>query len=340
MQVMDEARYCPLCRSIVEDSKCPEHGVPTVPANIFETEPDDLAAGTTFSGAYRIEAPLGEGGVGRVYRATQLSVDRAVALKTLHADLVSDAECKQRFYREARSASRLCSPHVVRIHDFGVDEATRTPFIAMELLEGSDLLDLLFEETSLDVRRACGIIGQVTEALGAAKREGIIHRDLKPENIFITRTTQGEDFAKVMDFGIATATQSAGDRRQSGLTAAGATIGTPTYMSPEQVSGKDLDFRSDLYALGCILYELLTGAPPFQHTDGSALLMKHLTEQPPELPMRTADEPIPEALRQLYAAMVSKNVDDRPGSIEEVHRVLSDIRRREPVEYAAAPRTS
>ncbi len=278
-----------------------------------------------FAGRYRIERILGEGGFGRVYVATQLSMGREVALKTLHAELLGNRTHVRRFYREAQSASRLGSPHVVRIHDFGIDEASGTPFLVMEYLKGRPLDEVLAGGAVLSPRRAARVAGQVCQSLAEAQDVGIVHRDLKPANIFLLSTSGGREFVKVMDFGIAKVVRGGGDTGES-LTAEGTTVGTPRYMSPEQATAAGVDFRADLYSLGCILYEMLAGRRVFEAEDTVDLLLKHVTVPAPPLPdPLPCGEPLPPALAALHSALLAKLRDDRPRSCRLVADVLEAV---------------
>jgi eukaryotic-like serine/threonine-protein kinase len=217
----------------MEEPVCPEDSVATVPRDLVRQEASEEAIGKVFAGRYRIERLLGQGGFGRVFVATQLSMGRTVALKTLHPDLVTNEQHLQRFYLEARAASQLKSPHVVRIFDFGVDDESRTPFIAMEELEGRTLEAEIRDRGWLRPLHAARVLEHVARALVEAGQRGIVHRDLKPENIFLITTADRDVFAKVMDFGIAKMVGPGRTQEQS-LTGTGVTVGTPRYMAPEQ----------------------------------------------------------------------------------------------------------
>ncbi len=318
---------------------CPKHGVPTVADGVFDKV--DPLVGKTFSSSYRIEGLLGEGAMGRVYRATQISMGRIVALKTLHAHLVSDRDLMRRFYREARSASQLLSPHVVRVFDFGVDDETGTPYIAMEILEGSDLGDLIKGEGPLAVGRAARLLLQVSQALREAERKGIVHRDLKPDNVFVSTSIDiDDDFVKVVDFGIAKVL-GAGSGMTSDLTATGKTVGTPQFMAPEQVRGGDVDIRADLYSLGCILHTVLTGLPPFHGDDAMSIMMRHLSAPAPPLPSpRPGGEVPPKQQGEQHSALLAKRVEDRPASADVVYRALRAIERQQDIALATLAETA
>ena len=313
---------------------CPTDGVPTVRRETVEVEAGDPVMGKVFNGRYRIERLLGEGGFGKVYAATQVSMQREVALKVLHPSMAADKKQLKRFYREARAASALTSPHVVRMYDFGVDEETGTPFIVMEYLHGRTLSDLIRAEAPVPPRRAARISAQVAQALADAGAHGVVHRDLKPDNIFLMATEAMGDFVKVVDFGIAKVSDDSG--AQESLTGTEMVIGTPRYMAPEQVICEPVDYRTDLYALGCILHELLTGAPVFDDRDKTALMMRHVTTPAPRLP-----DPLPvggsapQALQVVHEALLAKKLQDRPGSPATVAAILGAVEHQRPIDARA-----
>ncbi|MFZ2511856.1 MAG: serine/threonine-protein kinase [Gordonia sp. (in: high G+C Gram-positive bacteria)] len=220
-------------------------------------------------GPYRLDALLGRGGMGEVYRAYDTGKDRVVALKLLNPGLAADPEYRERFRRESRTAARLGDPHVIPIHDWG--EVDGVLFIDMRLVQGGDLRGVLTREHRLDPRRAVSIVEQIGAALDAAHTDGLIHRDVKPENILVG----SRDFAYLVDFGIANA---AGDTR---LTQAGSAIGSIAYMAPELFDGKPASPASDVYALACVLFESLTGQVPFPATTVSAAIKAAVTSPPP-----------------------------------------------------------
>ncbi len=327
-------RLCPLCGERMDGRICPSDRVPTVLAEPYGAEGDDPIVGRVLSESYLVEHLLGEGGFGRVYEATQLTMDRRVALKTLRPTLVADRNQLARFYREAKAVSRLTSPHVVRVYDFGMDDDTGCPFLAMELLRGRPLGRVLAEEAPLDPLRLARIAEHVALALSEAEHLGIVHRDLKPDNIFVLDTHAGGEFTKVVDFGIAKMIESE-QHGESKLTATGVAIGTPPYMAPEQILGIEVDGRADLYALGCILHEALMGQPPFVG-DRASIVTGHLDSPAPQLPQfLPTGVAIPEALRVLHDAMLAKEVDARPASAAAASRILSAVERGEAVDAVA-----
>jgi len=319
---------------------CPTDGVATVTESYLEGDDTDAAVGKVFSGRYRIERLLGTGGFGRVYEATQLSMSRPVALKTLHPELVSNRTHLQRFYQEAQAASALTNAHVVRIYDFGVDDKTKTPYIAMEFLAGAELGDVIEEKAPLDVRTTAKVLGQASLALLEAGEAGIVHRDFKPSNIFLTDGPRGRIHVKVMDFGIAKVLNPESGNQES-LTGTGISIGTPTYMAPEQVMGRTVDFRTDLYALGCILHEMLMGEPPFSSEDRMGVLMQHINEEPPLLPdLLPSGDTCPRALQILCKSLLAKDPNDRPPDGNVVVELFNAVERGDDVDALSMLRTA
>ena len=323
----DEAKYmCPLCEETMDVETCEECSVPTIECTLFDKEDKHVEPGTTFGGSYRIESVLGEGGMGTVYLATQISMNRPVALKTLLPDLITDAKNVKRFYQEAQAASQLNHPNIVRIFDFGIDNDSRVPFIAMEFLEGQTLGELIEDNGPLTERRGAELLAQTTKALVEAHSKGVVHRDLKPDNIHVRQLPDGDEHVKVLDFGIAKVVS--GDEEQENLTATGMTLGTPLYMSPEQIMGELVDYRSDIYALGCILHETFAGAPPFSAEERLGVLVKHMSDEPPGLPAALVDGQPPSAsLIQLRECMLAKKREHRPATTAVVARILNALSR-------------
>jgi eukaryotic-like serine/threonine-protein kinase len=277
----------------------------------------DALVGRVLDGKYEIVARLGEGGMGSVYRARRVHIGDEVAVKVLHARFVDDETLVERFRREARAAAQLQHPNVVTIHDYG---EARGPegfaYIVMELVRGLSLRELLRREGRLGAARAVGLMRDVCAGVGAAHRRGIVHRDIKPDNIIVMPPDgEGEpERVKVVDFGIAKLRDMAGD---SALTQAGAMVGTPFYMSPEQCRGESLDARSDVYSLGALLYEMLAGRPPFTAPSITGVISKHLTEPPPPVPEQLD---VPGALRAAVARALAKDPAARQRDATEFAR--------------------
>ena len=253
-------------------------------------------------GAYRVVSWLGRGGMGAVYEAVHRRIGKRVAIKVLREDLAEDPEIRARFVNEARAVNDIGHEHLVDVSDIAEGDDGGPTYLVMELLRGRVLRDVLRQQGSrLPPQRAVYIIDQVADALGAAHAAGIIHRDMKPENVFLTTRAGQRDFAVVMDFGVAKLSDSGGVK-----TSTGALLGTPYYMSPEQTESVGIDPRADIYALGVMLYEMLTGGVPFPGGSVAEVVRRLWTETP--VPVR---ELSPEISPELEAA-VMKGV--RPGS--------------------------
>src|SRR6266545_1648831 len=245
--------------------------------------PHDESLAEALSSRYRLERPLGQGGMATVHLAEDLKHRRKVAVKVLRSDLAT-ALGTERFLREIEIAAALNHPHILAVHDSG--EAAGVLYYVMPYVEGESLRDRLRRDKQLPLEDALQITREVADALDYAHHEGVIHRDIKPENILLQA-----GHAVVADFGIARAVSAAGGTK---LTATGTAVGTPAYMSPEQVMGsRDLDGRSDLYSLGCVLYEMLAGVPPFAGTAAESLVYQHLSATPP--PVKSVRPSVPEA---------------------------------------------
>lgn len=261
--------------------------------------------GRDFFGEYTIVDRLGEGGMGAVYLAEQDSIDQKIALKVLHAESAESDEIVQRFHREAKVISLLTHPNIVRVFIFGRTDDDLL-FLAMEFVEGVELRDKL-DGTPVDELMAIKVMKQVCSAVAAAHDQDIIHRDLKPENILLT-THRGEDnYVKILDFGIAKLKHPDGQQGPQ-LTQAGIVYGTPEYLSPEQAQADDLDHRTDIYALGCILFEMLTGRVPFDANSSVEILKQKVFEDPPK-PSEYA--PVAPKMEEIILTAMAQDRDDR-----------------------------
>jgi serine/threonine-protein kinase len=267
----------------------------------------DPLPGRVIAGNFRIERLIGQGAMGNVYKAEQLSLGKAVAVKVLHAHLMGDERLVGRFKREAKSASKLNHPNSIQIIDSGQD-ATGTLYIAMELLDGRDLAQVLRDEFPMPLPRVVRIMSQVMAALDEAHAQGVIHRDLKPSNVMLIERRGEKDFVKVCDFGIAKAIgDDKDDDREQMLTIQGLVCGTPEYMSPEQARAEPLDGRADLYSAAIILYQLVTGDIPFKADSPMGIVSRHLAEVPKPPSLRRPDLPIPKQMDELILRGMEKS---------------------------------
>ncbi|HET7294470.1 MAG TPA: protein kinase [Vicinamibacteria bacterium] len=276
-----------------------------------------MEQGALFAGRYEILSTLGKGGMGVVYKAHDRKLDDEVALKVLRPDVVKeDPTLLDRFKQEIKLARKITHRCVLRTHDFG--EADGTPYISMEFLEGVTLKDLLRSKGALPTGVGLRIAKQMCQGLDAAHRQGVVHRDIKPQNMLILPET-GE--LKIMDFGIARAATL--KQGESGLTTAGTVMGTPDYMPPEQAQGAQADFRSDIYSLGVVLFEVFTGRLPFGGDTAMKVVMAHIQQQPPA--PRTLSPRLPEELEAVILRCLAKDPAQRPARVADVLRDLTAV---------------
>ena len=317
---------CPRCGRRFPDNThlCPDDFMPLRADDTLVDAPVDRLIGQVFDGKYRLDERLGGGGMGTVYRATHLLIDRPVAIKVLSQRFVGDETAQQRFRREARAAGHMQHSNAVTVTDFGAT-GDGYLYIVMELLEGQTLRELLAREGPLDPARAVSIILQASAAVGAAHDGRLIHRDLKPANIFIEQRPNVPAVVKVLDFGVAKfMVEEHEDDDYNTLTQVGAIIGTPRYMSPEQCTGAaPLTPASDVYSFGVILYEMLAGVVPFSAETPLALAMKQVTELP--RPLHEIVPNIPEELESVVNHALAKNPADRPPNANEFRRELHAV---------------
>jgi tRNA A-37 threonylcarbamoyl transferase component Bud32 len=286
---------------------------------------DTLREGMLLAGRYRVEAFLGRGAMSEVHRATQLAMNRSVALKVLTAGSLDSHPSQLRFTREAQLLSQLSHPNIVQVFDFGVDESTRLPFLVFELVEGRTLLEILRSEGALSEAKAAAILEQIARALAHAHGNGIIHRDLKPANVMLTNPGDGrEGLVKVLDFGLAKVVGN--DTGGLELTTPGQLLGTPAFASPEQTLGDKVDERSDLYSLGCLLHALVTGRAPFTSADPGEIARQKRQEDAPALPelLRDGSRPSRE-LAMLQRRLLAKAPGQRPARALDVADHLARI---------------
>ena len=269
-----------------------------------------IARGSVLAG-YRIEEVIGRGGMGIVYRATNLGLKRSVALKLIAPELSEDPLFRQRFERESRIAGSLRHPNVVTVVEAGETEGSL--YVAMELVEGMDLLELIRRDGRVAPRRLAAIVAQVASALDAAHARGLVHRDVKPANVLLAARDDGREHAYLTDFGLAKHITS-----RSGLTGEGTVLGTLDYISPEQIRGTRLDARTDVYALGCVLFHALTGEVVFPEANGAAKIFAHLSE-PPRAPSEAAANLAP-AWDTVLVRALAKEPADRYSSAGDLAR--------------------
>ncbi len=291
-------------RAAVASNQPPNEASPQ--PHLARTITGDLLIGRTIEGKYRIDAKIGAGGMGAVYRAQRILIGDEVAVKILHPEHVSRDDATERFRREAQAAARLKHANAVSIYDFGVT-SDGLVYLVMELVEGQSLREIIKQQGPLTPSAATEVISQVCAALDEAHRQQIVHRDLKPDNIVVKPMLNGLR-VKVLDFGIAKLR----DLTAGNLTQTGSVMGTPHYMSPEQCLGEELDSRSDIYSLGIVLYEMLAGVVPFNSPMSTAVVVQHVNQSPP--PLRTINLSISPAVEQVVMHALAKQREDRPQS--------------------------
>jgi serine/threonine protein kinase len=307
---------CPQCGNLCASAHkfCPVCGFPVAELN---RRTDDALIGTTLPGGYGILELVGVGGMGRVYRAEQKALGRTVAVKIIHPHLLGDESASVRFITEARASSRLNHPNSVGVIDFG--KSGTQLYLVMEFLRGKDLARVVYEEGPLPFKRIVDILCQVLAALAEAHHLDIIHRDLKPENIVLEPMRSGGDFVKVVDFGLA---KMKAEVSAPGVTSPGIVCGTPDYMAPEQGRGDPIDARSDLYAVGVILFQLLTGRLPFEADNPTQVVLMHLSLPAPDPSAVAPERDIPEGLIEITLKALQKDAARRYQNADEFAAAL------------------
>ena len=298
-------KYCPRCdQSFFEPDVvfCADDG---------ERLCDDVLVGRSLDGRFLVEERIGTGAMGVVYRAYQASVRRQVAVKVLHSSVVREPASVQRFMNEVRAASAVQHPNTVAVYDFG-QTIEGLLYLAMELVDGEPVADILDRKGALSPRRSVHIMKQVCDSVADAHKHGVLHRDLKPDNIMLKQPEWGRDVVKVLDFGLAEFVQS----RAQAINSDRVVDGTPEYMSPETALGEEVDERADVYSLGVVLYELLSGIVPFSG-DSRTIMLRQVTDAPPPLPAG-----LPEGLVQLVQRSLAKKPEERPQSAHDFKEQL------------------
>lgn len=329
-------RVCTNCGNRSDDFVCASCQRETEIIRADTEFPGRLHAGDVLLGHYVVHDLVGVGGMGAVYRGEQRLTQQKVAIKVLWRDLASDPLEVKRFSREARAASLLAHPNSVRVFDFGSDDKSKSLFIIMEFLAGQKLSDVLRQTPILDPVRVVHVCAQVCKALEEAHRKGLIHRDIKPDNIFLQDVAGEKDFAKILDFGLAKFVS--GDYERDQLTRSGYVVGSPEYMAPEQASGGEVGSAADIYSLGIVMYECLTGRLPFDASTTAEVLRKHILEGPPPLVgVAEGTENIPPALEEVVLRCLDKDPDRRPPTADalRIQLLVACDRRRLNVPHAA-----
>jgi serine/threonine-protein kinase len=327
-------KVCPVCSREYPDEIrfCQDDGT-----TLRGSAPTASLVGQVIADRYHVIKKLGEGGMGQVYLAEHVKMGRRDAIKVMSPSMAHDADAVARFNREAANASRIRHPNVCTVYDFG-----ETPdgliYLAMEFVEGEPLTELLNREGALSPAQATAIFKQTADALQAAHDLGIVHRDLKPDNIMITRGRDGSDQVKVVDFGIAKAV--GGDETGQKVTKTGLVVGTPEFMSPEQLSGDKVDGRSDLYSLGLVYFRMLTGQLPFQAETVQETMIKRLTDEPAKLGPTRPDLVFPSGLQEVVDAALTRTPDERYQTVAKfAEDVVGVVQLRRPTRAASHPGT-
>jgi serine/threonine-protein kinase len=315
-----DSRYCNKCATPLPSSE----DISAVPTKALKTPIKELTRGTTFASRYEIIEKLGKGGMGKVYRVEDKKIKEEVALKLIEPEIASDKKAIKRFSNELKMARKIAHRNVCKMYDLGEEKGTH--YITMEFVPGEDLKSFIRRSGQLTVAKSISIAKQVCEGLSEAHNLGVVHRDLKPSNIMIDK----EGNARIMDFGIARSLQA------KGITRAGVMIGTPEYMSPEQVDGKEADQCSDIYSLGVVMYEMITGKLPFKGDSTLSIALKHKSEKPQD--PREINPQIPENISRLIMRCLEKDREMRYQTAEELLSELGKIEEGIPTEERVIPK--
>ena len=300
-----ESKFCMECATPLPEAKKVIH------TKTLETPGEELTSGSTFAGRYQIIEELGLGGMGRVYKVLDQETNERIALKLIKPEIATDKKAIERFRNELTTARKIVQKNVCRMYDLNKEK--ENCFITMEYISGQDLKGLIRQTGQLIVGKAISIAKQICDGLSEAHKLGVVHRDLKPSNIMIDK----EGNARIMDFGIARSI------KEKGITGTGMMIGTPEYMSPEQAEAKEVEFRSDIYSLGIILYEMVTGRLPFEGDTPLSIAMKHKGETPKD--PKDLNPQIPEDLNQLILKCMEKDKENRYQTAEQILYELDKI---------------
>ncbi|HWU91114.1 MAG TPA: serine/threonine-protein kinase, partial [Kofleriaceae bacterium] len=308
------------------------------PVKASKQKADDIYLGQVLNNRFKVESKIGEGGFGAVYRGVQLATGRKVALKLLHPEMTKDENLVARFRREGMVLCNLRDAHTITTYDFD-QTPDGTLYIAMELLEGKSLHQIFHDQAPLEWRRIFKILSEMCSSLAEAHAQGIVHRDLKPENVYLESRPGNPEFVKILDFGIAKVMRGDTiDPQSPQLTATGQTLGTLEYMSPEQLMGKPLDGRSDVYALGVVAYEMITGRLPFPDAKGPAGLITAQLKQTPLPPSKANPKvQLPPAADQVILKCLEKDKNNRYADVTQLSSALQEVIANASAELALSP---